>query len=271
MNTKNIFRSAAFPALAILAASSTFAHRQWLLPSTSVLSGEDQWISVEGAISNDLFYPNHVAIPLAATSATSPSGEKLELQNSAQGKIRSTFELQLEEQGTYQVTTLNNMMFTTWKENGESKRARYTPEQLADKDLSEMEELKLSRYISRVETIVTCGEPTDLTPDNLGLEFAFMTHPNDLFSGETATFQLLLDGEPLPDTEVTVIKGSDRFRNSVNEIVVTSNEDGEIEITWPEPGRYWINTSTEQPDGEFKGYPTRRRAAYTLTVEVLPE
>jgi hypothetical protein len=31
------------------------AHRAWLLPSATVLSGTDAWVTVDAAISNDLF------------------------------------------------------------------------------------------------------------------------------------------------------------------------------------------------------------------------
>lgn len=32
------------------------AHRAWMLPSATVLSGDDPWVTVDAAISNDLFY-----------------------------------------------------------------------------------------------------------------------------------------------------------------------------------------------------------------------
>lgn len=252
-------------------ATSAFAHRQWILPSTTVLSGEDQWISVEAAISNNLYFPNHHAIPLAATEAISPSGKKLELQNASQGKIRSSFELLLEEQGTYRIFSGRGTMMALWEENGERKRKRGTEDEFAAMDLASMENLSLRDFSSRVETIVTCGEPTSVKPSGHGLEFEFIDHPNDLFSGETTHWRILLNGKPAPDQKFTIVKGDDRFRDTEGSIEVISDADGMIEIDWPEPGRYWINGSAKIEGGELQGVPVERGSSYTLTVEVLPE
>ncbi|MCF3649288.1 DUF4198 domain-containing protein [Synoicihabitans lomoniglobus] len=250
---------------------SLHAHRQWLLASGTVLSGEGQRISVEGAVSNDLFFPNHVAIPLAATTATAPDGSLLELLSPAEGKIRCSFELQLDQSGTYRITTLNNMMFVRWQEDGEPRALRGSPDEIAAKDLTGLNEVALAHYITRVETIVTCGAPTPLAPSNTGIEFEFLTHPNDLYFGETATFRVLLDGEPHAGAEITIVQGNDRFRDSVDELVVTSDAEGLIHIEWPAPGRFWLNTNTSQSPGEFQGHPLRRGTAYSLTLEVLPQ
>lgn len=247
------------------------AHRQWILPSTTVLSGENQWVSVEAAISNDLFFPNHHAMRLSGISALSPTGKSLELKSPAEGEIRSSFELLLEEQGTYRIFSQRKTMFASWKENGESKRMRTSAEELEKMDFSKMEDLKLREFSGRVESIVTCGEPTELKPNGEGIELEFITHPNDLFSGETTTFKVLLNGKPVVGQEVTIIKGDDRFRNSVDEIKATSNDEGIVEIIWPEAGRFWLTMSADLEAAEFKGTPVDRGTSYTLTLEVLPE
>src|SRR5690606_819212 len=70
------------------------AHRIWILPSTTVLSGENQWISVEAAVSNNLFFPNHRPVRLDSIAVSDPEGNPVELQNAISGEIRSSFELQ---------------------------------------------------------------------------------------------------------------------------------------------------------------------------------
>ena len=37
------------------------AHRMWLLPSGTIFSGTDSWVTVDSAVSNDLFYADHQA------------------------------------------------------------------------------------------------------------------------------------------------------------------------------------------------------------------
>ena len=55
-------------ALAAALPFSALAHKAWLLPSQTVIAGNAPWITVDGAVSNDLFYFNHVPLRLAALS-----------------------------------------------------------------------------------------------------------------------------------------------------------------------------------------------------------
>lgn len=44
---------------------SADAHRAWLLPSATVLSGTDNWVTIDAAVSNDLFYFEHMPFRIA--------------------------------------------------------------------------------------------------------------------------------------------------------------------------------------------------------------
>ena len=63
-------------ALALVAALplTASAHKAWLLPSQTVLAGNDPWISVDAAVSNDLFYFNHVPLRLDNLVIIAPDG-----------------------------------------------------------------------------------------------------------------------------------------------------------------------------------------------------
>src|SRR5688500_3455106 len=87
---------------AALLPSMSFAHKAWLLPSATVLA-PDQWITVDAAVSNDLFYFNHVPLRLDGLSVTAPDGAKLDAQNKSTGKYRSTFDVHLAQSGTYKL------------------------------------------------------------------------------------------------------------------------------------------------------------------------
>src|SRR4029453_5885979 len=78
------------------------AHKTWLLPSTTV-STVDQWITVDAAVSNDLFYLNHHPLRFDALSITAPNGTTVTPQNPNTGKYRSTFDVHLEQAGTYKL------------------------------------------------------------------------------------------------------------------------------------------------------------------------
>ncbi|MBB5352728.1 hypothetical protein HNR46_002976 [Haloferula luteola] len=255
---------------AALALPTASAHRFWIVPSSTVLSGEEPWVCFDAAVSNNLFFPNHHAPELEAFSATGPDGKIVELQNGQVGKYRTTFDLPLATPGTYRVGTVRALLFARWEENGERQSWRGPADRLDE--VKDKPGVTLMDNSSRVETFVTAGEPTTPAVLGKGLEIDFTeTHPNDLFAGETASFTLLQDGKPASGVEVTVIRGDDRYRNEVGEIQVTTDETGSFQITWPEAGRYWLNTSVEGGTREISGIPASVRSAYTATFEVLPE
>ncbi len=77
------------------------------------------------------------------------------------------------------------------------------------------------------------GEPTTtlFTPTGKGIELVPVTHPNDLFAGETATFQFLLDGKPAAGLPVTVIPGGIRYRDQLNDMKVKTGADGKRRVS----------------------------------------
>src|SRR3546814_21075036 len=118
---KPAIRIAATLALALPAAAH--AHDLWMLPSSTVLSGTDNWITVDAAVGNDKFYFNHAALRLDNLVIVAPDGKPAEAQNVNRGKLRSTFDLQLNEAGTYSIAVVNDAVFARWKQNGQIGRA----------------------------------------------------------------------------------------------------------------------------------------------------
>ena len=63
-------------ALAVLAAPlSAQAHRAWLAPSLTVLSGTDAWVAFDAGMSNGVFIPDHAAMNLAGLVITARNPE----------------------------------------------------------------------------------------------------------------------------------------------------------------------------------------------------
>src|SRR5690606_6924417 len=88
-------RSAAGLALglaALLAAPSAQAHRMWMTPSATVLSGEEAWVTVDAAVSNTLFHPDHVPMRLDSVTVVAPDGSIQAPENPSTGKYRSVFD-----------------------------------------------------------------------------------------------------------------------------------------------------------------------------------
>lgn len=267
---KTLLRVVALSAV-LLAPVASHAHKAWLLPSATV-STVDQWVTVDGAVSNDLFYFNHVPLRLDALAITAPDGSKVAPENAHTGKYRSVFDLQLKQNGTYKVAVLNQGLFASYEQNGARKRWRGTAEKFATEIPADAKNLEVNESVGRIETFVTAGKPTDaaLKPMNVGLELVPVTHPNDLYAGEASKFRFLLDGKPATNLEIVVMAGGTRYRNEQQEQKLKTDANGELSIDWPAPGMYWLESTLEDQKTSLK-QAKQRRLSYVATFEVLPQ
>lgn len=283
--TKSTFlRRAAIAAVALSIGlpMAAHAHRGWMLPSATVLSGDTPWVTVDAAISNDVFYFEHHPMRLDSVSAVAPDGSAAAIENKSTGIYRSTFDVKLDQKGTYKLMSINDSLSASYKLGSENKRWRGAAENLAKEIPAEAKDVNVTRMQSRMEVFVTSGKPTDTTfkPTNVGLELVPVTHPNDLFAGDTSNFRFLLDGKPAADLNVTIIPGGIRYRDQLGEIKVKTDKDGKFSVKWPDAGMYWLNASTGGAPMAAQGAARpampigtldkpNRRASYTSTLEVL--
>lgn len=273
MNRK-IWGFAATVALAAIAVAPASAHRQWMLPSSTVLSGDDVWVTVDAAVSNDLFYFEHQPLRLDAVKAWAPDGTEAAIENKATGRYRSTFDVHLTQKGTWRIASVSDGLMGSYDLGGKTERLPRgtTTANLAERLPAGATNVKTAESNNRNEIFVTVGEPTTtlFKPTGKGIELAPVTHPNDLIAGETASFQFLLDGKPAAGLSVTVIPGGIRYRNQLGEISLKTDAQGKVDVAWPEPGMYWVNVTTPQPE-QPEGAPPliTRRASYVTTLEVL--
>ena len=257
-------------ALAALAAPLTAqAHRAWLAPTATVLSGTDAWVGFDAGMSNGVFIPDHAAMNLAGLVITAPDGSTAAPENMTRARYRSSFDLHLTQAGTYRVANVVSGVIVSYKENGEQKRWRGAEAEMAAAIPAGATDVSATRSDSRIETYVTLGAPTTtaLTPTGQGIELVPVTHPNDLVAGEAATFKLVRDGQPAADLDVTIARGGTRYRDNPEEMTVKTGADGSFTVTWPEAGMYWMNASVRTP---AEGTQMAASAQYNGVVEVLP-
>lgn len=264
--------SVAVTLASLLPISQAMAHKAWLQPSQTVVAGETPWITVDAAVSNDLFYFNHVPLRTDGLLITAPDGSQSHAQNIATGKYRTVFDVELKQAGTYRIAVVNNGLFGSWEENGERKRWRGTPASFANEVPKDAKNLQVSQSVGRIETFVTNGSPNQaaLASTGEGLEMIAVTHPNDLFAGETATFKMLMDGQPASGLEFEITRGGTRYRNAQESLTVTTDSEGQFNVTWPEAGMYWLET-THEDDKTSLPQASKRRLSYVATLEVLPQ
>lgn len=260
----------AFAAAAAALPPAAQARRAFILPSETVLS-RPGWVSFDSAVSNDLFYFTGQPLPLDTLQVLGPDGQPVEVANANTSRSRSTFDVQLQKQGTYKltiVTTALNGQYET--ASGERRRWRGTVEQLSEIP-ADAKNVRITEQLQRNEAFVTAGKPNDAALKNTGsgLELVPVTHPNDLAAGEPISFRFLLDGKPAANIEVAVIAGGTRWRDRLNEMKYTTDNDGRVTMTWDSPGMYSLQAEVEDSKTTVK-QATIRRSTYAATFEVLP-
>lgn len=281
-------------AAALVALPATVsAHRQWLLPSTTNLSTTEGWVTVDAAVSNDLFDPDHVAMQTGGIKVTQPDGTEGEIQNAATGRYRSVFDVKIDKEGTWRIGTSNQNVSGTFKLNGEDwtvGRRRGPPPgaggpnaggpgaggpgaapQRAVATVADIPggatDIKLTESMGRNEIFVTSGAPTPLQFTGKGLEFDPQTHPNDLVSDEPATFRFLIDGKPAAGVKIELVPGGKRFREAEEAQQLTTDANGTVVVNWPFAGFYWMSASVTDNNASVPNA-TERRMSYTTTLEV---
>ena len=96
-----------------------------------------------------------------------------------------------------------------------------------------------------------------------------MTHPNDLYAGEKAVFQFLLDGKPAAGLAIGVTAGERRYRNAEETLQYTADKEGKVVIEWPRAGQYFLEAESE--GGKVEAPASKRSDRYTAVFEVLPQ
>lgn len=246
------------------------AHKPFFVPSSTVLSNLDEWITVDAAVSDDLFFFNHQPLNLDSLAIVGPDGARVPADNTTKGKVRNTFDVHLVSRGTYRIGTDASFVLANYELNGEKKRWRGTAAAFATEMPAGAKNVEVSEGSNRVETFVTSGKPTALfKASGVGLELQPVTHPNDLIAGEAASFRMLLDGKPVSNLKVIAVPGETRYRDRQDEIETTTDADGRFSFKWPGAGLWWINAATKDNHTTLP-QAKERRASYAATLEVMP-
>ena len=263
-------------ALALAVATLPFAahaHKQWLAPSKTVIN-VGQWITVDAAVSTDPFTRDHNPARIETLVITAPDGSTVQPENASTGKLRSTFDVQLSQAGTYKVALVNQGISARWEDNGQRKSwpprgQPFTAEGFAKEVPANADKLTVTESTSQVVTYATAGKPNDtaLKPSGKGLELVPVGSITDLYVGEEAKFAFVLDGKPAPGVDVEIIADGVRYRTSVDAIELKTDKDGGFAVNWKAPGLYWISASVS--DDKASAPAKTRRTSYTATVEVL--
>ena len=281
-------------AFAIGLSTPALAHRQWLLPSTTTLAGTSEYVTIDAAVSNDLFYPDHFPIDPAQIKVWAPDGSAGGIENASTGRYRSTFDVKIDKPGTWVIGTERSGVMGTFKLGGETwriggrGRPGGAPQGQAPaavegagrapmKSVATVAEIpanatdvKLTETYGRNVVFITADAPSanafNLT--GKGLEFQPITQPGALASDEEGQFRFLVDGKPAANLAVTVVPGGKKFREAEDAQELKTGADGVVHVKWPVPGMYWLNANYTD-DKATTTRATERRLSFTTTLEVV--
>lgn len=234
---------------------------------------------------------------------TEPDGQQKTIQAAASLKRFNIAEFDLPKDGTYRIRTqdaLGNsgkyalidgrwlrvrparpqMASNQAKPDQKSapmpeKMAETKPQQMprmimADQVPANAKTLEVTNHII-AESYVTKSKPSPIPAvSNKGFELKLLTHPNELYVGESLKAQVLNNGKVVPNLELDVFKGAGHYDNATTQElpVVKSNAKGEFEVKFDKPGVYLITTSYPEANADATKKPESDVFIYGLTVEV---
>lgn len=266
---------------------AAIAHERFILPSHTQLSGDKaQAVTFMASISNDIFHPDR---PFGDSNTGADVGRLKKLFDMLEyteidpnGKVTtdtrwqafkrfSVADVQISEQGTYRVGLIQpeTYMTTFKKTDGSSGRVFGKDAALPEK----VTDIVRRTTASRVETFVTYNSPNDkaVNPTGKGLELGGETHPNDLFAGEKANFQLFSHGKLLKTpSKLKIVKAGTRHRNDRNEVNLVVDEAGNFSFTPESAGFYFLMAESKEKVTQPADVDIKHFSLY-VTLEVFPE
>lgn len=259
---------AAFLALALaLGGGAAHAHTPYLLPASFEVEPTGT-ISVDAGFTEKFFLPD-VAFGDTRFALTTPDGSVLPFGDVRQFKTRTVAEQQLPgAKGTYRLSTGPRLgaIFRSWDLNGKVEVARdpATPVPAGAKLLSHYQSLSIS------EAYVTAGAPTKaaLAPSGQGLEIVPVTHPSDLFAGETFEFTVQFNGQPLAGQKVDLYRSAMDLASQHSAESLKTDAQGRIRYAMKQPGVYLALIRHRAPAPAGAAAPMYGHN-YTLTFRVL--
>lgn len=256
-------------ALALLSvAAAASAHRPWIMTTNTFVEAREPQVTIDGAISDQLFEFDTNAMKLDGAMVTDPDGAMSPLPAGTATKFRSSADLKLPKEGTYKISMASSTSMGSYKLNGEMKRFRGNdPLPAGATDVS------TSTNVSRLETFVTANKPSmgAFKPTGEGIEMIPLTNPTELRAGETARMRFTLDGKPMANQPFSLIPGGVRYRGVLGEVRLVTDAKGEVAIKLPAANQYFLGVS--YPNDARKGPPENgaKRYSYSATLAVLPE
>jgi len=230
-------------------------------------------LTVDAGFTQKIFIP---ATPLGDTSffIIQPNGSHVPINTVHHLQTRTVLEYALPTdektaRGTWRISSGPRLgrIFRSWEVNGKTERAS-SPEQALPAGAK-----LLTHYqtVGRAESYVTVGAPTReaLKPHGKGLEIIPITHPSDLYTGESFEFIVHFDGQPVAGNTLDIYRSNTgRAESEHTAHSLTTDAQGRASFPLKQSGLYqaYVRHDSKAPKGAAA--PTYGNR-YALTFRVL--
>jgi uncharacterized GH25 family protein len=219
------------------ASFSAFSHSPYLLPNAFDIV-DRKHVTVEASFTETFFVPD-VVMKADDYHVTAPDGSRQKL-TPVYTQDLAVIEAPTPSQGTYRIST--------GQRTGRTSKAIFR-----DGDYEFLEPGKAAPANARVyevmsittaDVFVSRGKPNDaaLAPRNKGLEFRPVAHPNSLFVGSEAKFEVLFDGRPLAGQPIAVHFDDERYSGKKIYAETKTDAAGHFSVKLERPGIYLAMT-----------------------------
>jgi len=271
---KHLLQKSFFAAAVLIGFCSTpaLAISPYVLPLNFDVRAKDT-LTVDAGFTQKIFIP---ATPLGDTkfTITRPNGTQEAIATVHHLKTRSVLEYTLpaedkEARGTWRISSEPRLgrVFRSWEKDGKVERATHSDQAMP----AGAKLLNHYQTLGRAESYVTVGAPTReaLKAHGKGLEIVPITHPNDLYTGETFQFAVHFDGKPLAGNTLDIYRSNTSKAESEHSVIsLTTDAQGRATFTLKQSGLYqaYVRHDSKAPAGAAA--PTYGNR-YALTFRVL--
>lgn len=236
----------------VLFTTQVSAHDIYIWPSYfTVNSDKVVKVPVDVTATHTTFRPDF-SMPSQGVEVYGVDGkEQRRRGNYYEGARRSTFDLSVEEEGTYGLVYVRDGSYHTRYKVGKSdkfKRARLNKSEASKELPAKAKEVITAKYRTVAMSFLTNKAPTSavLKAKNKGFELVPVTHPADYVTGESLEIAFLFEGKPVENVEVVIEQEGPQYKENPAALTLKANEDGVINFTLENGGRYMLKVNNEQ-------------------------
>ena len=254
-------------ALALCLPFAAGAHDVWVVPSSTVLSGADSWITVDAAVGNDKFHFNHAPLRLDGLAVTARTARP--------PRPRTSIEASCAAPSTCSSSRAAPTAWP-WSTTACSRAGRKTASPSA---ISASRGHGPGRACQgrRAGSLAKPGPRRDLRHRRQAQRRQARGPRAGTGARHAPERPVRGRDRHLPDAAGRPARprpGNDhrgrrhRYRDQVGEIKAKTDKDGKFSVKWPQPGLYWVEAGMEDAKVSVP-QAKKRRLSYAGTLEVL--